>query len=86
MSAVAVPIAFGKSFINIKNSKGPSTDPCGTPVDKSNVFEECPSIQTYCRLSAKYRKHTIRASSVESLAESINTAEVTIFLSELDNS
>ena len=39
-----------KSFINIKNSKGPSTDPCGTPLYTSPRLDHFPFIHTLCFL------------------------------------
>jgi len=45
------PCTFSsKSFINIKNSNGPSTDPCGTPLHTSPQLHHFPFIHTLCFL------------------------------------
>jgi hypothetical protein len=43
-------LAFGKSFINIKNNKGPKIEPCGTPQLISTVEEFDELMDTYCFL------------------------------------
>ena len=44
-----------KSFINIKNSNGPKTDPCGIPLKTSFQIDTMPFIQTLCvRLSNQF--------------------------------
>ena len=60
---MAVLVTFGKSFINIKSIKGPKTNPCGMPAVKDNIFQEYPSIKTYCLDVAIYlqnRKQIMR--------------------------
>ena len=39
-------ILSGRSFINSRNSKGPSTEPCGTPLTTGTLSEEHPSTVT----------------------------------------
>ena len=45
ISSVAALDLFCRSFINIKSSKGPSTDSCSTPTGNGNIEEEYPPIQ-----------------------------------------
>ena len=42
------------SLINIKNSKGPKTDSCGTPGPVSLQDEKVPSTTTRCFLWSRY--------------------------------
>ena len=43
-------LAFGRSLIYIMKSKGPSMDPCGTPVVISKVSDLALFLTTYCFL------------------------------------
>jgi hypothetical protein len=42
---------FGKSFMSIKNNRGPKMDPCGSPLSDRRQELEAPFIFTYCSLS-----------------------------------
>ena len=42
-----------KSFTNNKNNRGPSTDPCGTPLRTSDQVEYCPLTTTLINLLMK---------------------------------
>ena len=47
-------ILSSKSLIYIKNNKGPSTDPSGTPLKTDFQFETTPYITTCCLLSVSH--------------------------------
>ena len=40
-------LTSGKSLMQTRHSNGPSTEPCGTPVDIGNVYDLCPLNSTY---------------------------------------
>jgi len=42
--------AFGRSLIRIRKSRGPKTDPCGTPVRMSSRVDLTPFITVNCFL------------------------------------
>ena len=44
----------GKSLIYTRNSSGPSTDPCGTPMDIMFDSESLPEMYTCCVLFVRY--------------------------------
>ena len=46
-------MSSSKSFIYIKDSIGPTTDPCGTPLKTDFQFEISPSTITLCFLRKK---------------------------------
>ena len=54
MTQAARQDILSKSFMNIKNSNGPRTDPCGTPLKTDAHWELCPSRQTLCILSLSH--------------------------------
>jgi len=43
-------MALGKSFIYIKNNRGPKDDPCDTPCVFVILVEQFPSMDTNCSL------------------------------------
>ena len=44
-------------FMYVRKSKGPRTDPCGTPDGTEVVLDDAPSTTTYCFLQ-NYDKNT----------------------------
>ena len=46
-------VALGRSLMKIKNSKGPRTEPCGTPQIIVFLSDFIPSMQTNYSLSDK---------------------------------
>ena len=47
-------ILSSKSLIDIKNNKGPNTDPCGTPLKTNYQFETFPSTTKRSLLSVSH--------------------------------
>ena len=47
-------MSSSKSFIYIKNSIGPNTDPCGTPLKTDFQFEISPSTISLCLLCVSH--------------------------------
>jgi len=47
---VQLSIPNSKSLMYIRNSSGPSTDPCGTPLKTSTQSDKTPLIPTFCFL------------------------------------
>ena len=43
----------GKSFMKIKNSIGPNTGPCGTPLTTGTVSDDCSTTNTCCILELR---------------------------------
>ena len=46
-------LAFGMSFMYIKNRSGPNIDPCGSPVERGSKSEDTPSSSIYCCLPVR---------------------------------
>ena len=53
---------FGKSFMYNKKSRGPRTEPCGTPQEIDNVSEETPLKYTNCLRSVNPLIHGVHYS------------------------
>ena len=58
-SAYIVPSEKPRSatqFMYVRKSKGPRTDPCGTPDGTDVVLDDAPSTTTYCFLHHRYEE------------------------------